>query len=67
LDTKQILDVVNGAGVVGLFVIFFVGLMRKWWVMGWTYNEAIEREREWRELALTGTKLAEHFAARKAR
>lgn len=62
VDIKTILDAVNAAGVVGLFALFVVALARKWVVMGWVYNDAVEREQEWKELALTGTKIAEHFA-----
>lgn len=39
----------TGAVFLGVFVI---GLMRKWWVLGWLYSEKTDECAEWKVLAM---------------
>lgn len=64
MDANSILSLLDKGGVVGLLVVLFVGGLRKWWVFGWSYTEALAREQEWKTLALTGTKIAEKVVAK---
>ena len=56
-------DIVNGVSVVVLLTLVVVAFVREWVVTGALHRrlltEAGERERQWRELALGGTRLAE--------
>lgn len=73
LDTislKDILNFASDAGVIGLLVFVLVGGAKKWWVWGWSYEELVKDRDEWKELALSGTNLAERavdLAAKKPR
>lgn len=49
------------AGPLGAFVVlcgFVWGLFKRWIVIGWTYQDMKEDRDRWREIALSGTKLA---------
>lgn len=66
MTIRELLSILNDAGVLGLLVAVLVGGARQWWVWGWAYRdvlktvEKLEGERdEWRDLALQGTSLAE--------
>lgn len=63
MDFVTISELVSGAPVALLLVAALIGVVREWWVPGPTHRrqlaESLEREREWRELALTSTGLAE--------
>lgn len=62
LDAVTIQDIVSlasDAGIIGLLIYVLLGGARKWWVWGWTYEEAIRDRDEWKDLALSGTDLAE--------
>lgn len=61
MDIKTVIDAINAAGIVGLFIVMLWAGSKKVWVWGWAYREAIAREQEWKDLALTGTKIAEHL------
>lgn len=57
---------VSQGGILGVLVFILVGGYKKWWVWGWIYQDAEERaakaekERDdWRDIALTGTSVAE--------
>lgn len=66
MDWASVWSLVDKGGVVALLVIILLGGVRRWWVFGWTYREEVERGKEWRELALTGTRIAEHVASRRS-
>lgn len=51
-----------GFPVVTLILVLYTGYKRVW-VWGAELKAAEKREQEWRELALTGTKIAETVAA----
>ena len=66
MDLKQLLDIVNTVGLVGVLVMILWGGAKRLWVYGWYYREQqqyqirLVRERnEWRDIALRGTVLAE--------
>lgn len=42
----------TGAVFLGLFVI---GLIRKWWVIGWIYEECRDEKNEWKNLSMRQT------------
>lgn len=66
-ELSAVVDFLDKAGTLGMLVFLLFGLMRRWLVIGWVYNEAQEREQEWKRLALTGTKIAEAaFASKEA-
>lgn len=49
------------AGQLGGFfalALFIVGCFRKWIVFGWVYRDMKEDRDRWREIGLSGTKLA---------
>lgn len=58
-DPGTITNIVQSGGVVGLLVLFMVGLVKRWWVVGWAYDDCRRERDEWKELALTGTRAAE--------
>lgn len=59
VDAGMILKILNDGGIIALLVVILVGGVREWWVFGWYYTE-MSRERDtWKELALSGTSLAE--------
>ncbi len=59
-DLARAIELLQGDGApYGMFVVFIIGLMREWWVMGGAYraaqaerDRAIEGERLWRDAAL---------------
>ncbi len=59
VDLAQILNIINNFGVVGLLVLILAGGMRRWWVWGWTYDDIVAERDTWKDLALSGTSLAE--------
>lgn len=56
-EIPQLLKAVSDAGVIGLLVVFVVGIVRRWWVPGWLYREKEAECNVWKELALQGTRL----------
>jgi len=57
---------VTSGGIVGVLLFVLVGGYKGWWVFGWQYKDALDRidqaekERDdWRDIALTGTSMAE--------
>lgn len=61
-DLGTIAGFADKVGVVALLIFILFSGMKRWWVFGWTYKEERERSQEWRDLALTGTRIAEHIA-----
>lgn len=59
MEPQEILQAVRDAGVTGLLIFALIGGFRKWWVFGWQYKEVEEEKKEWKQLALGGTQLAE--------
>lgn len=59
LNPSNIVDYIQSGGVIALLVVFFFGLNKKWWVMGWQYKEKEDEVTRWMELALRSTNLAE--------
>ena len=64
MDLSDLFNVADKAGVILMFLILAVGGAKRWWVFGWVQRSTETRETEWKQLALTGTKLAEQVAAR---
>jgi hypothetical protein len=60
----ELFEVADKAGAILILLIILLGAVKGWWVTGWQYREAQNRENEWKQLALTGTKLAEQVAQR---
>ena len=58
-DLQGILAFLREAGILGCLLLFIVGLMRRWWVLGWQYDEM-------REVAFRGTTIAEKAAETKS-
>jgi hypothetical protein len=61
----SVTDVLNAAGVIGMFVLIGVALHRRWLVLGWVYQEKAaeakewkDEAREWQRTALSGTNVA---------
>jgi hypothetical protein len=52
---QQLIGIYGGFFAVCLFI---VGCFYKWVVFGWTYSDMREDRDRWREIALSGTKLA---------
>lgn len=59
ITLQDILDILNGGGVLATFVIFVVGCLKRWWVFGWAYDQLKEDRDEWKALALSGTYIAD--------
>jgi hypothetical protein len=59
VSLPEILKTVGDAGVLGLLILILYGLTKKWWVVGWAYEEVRKERDEWKELALSGTRAAE--------
>lgn len=59
LNPRSVFDYIQWAGIVGLLLLFVLGLYRKWWVMGWQYKAIEESNVKWMELAIRSTNLAE--------
>lgn len=45
-------------GAVFALCVFVWGLHKQWFVIGWQYRDMKDDRDRWREIALTGTKLA---------
>lgn len=59
----EILRILNQGGTVAVLVLIILGGYRQWWVWGWQFH-ALEEDRDrWKELALSGTDLAERLAS----
>lgn len=52
-------DRIAGAPTPALLVVALIGFLLGWWVPGWVYRQALGREKEWKQRALSGTELAE--------
>jgi hypothetical protein len=72
----SVLGMLNALGVPGCLLLFIVGLIRKWWVLGSFHHDQEKRiERlegkvdDWKSIALTslstGDRLADHALSRK--
>lgn len=59
MSPADIVEIVNDAGVIGLLILAILAGARGWWVFGRTYRESLEREAEWRHIALTAMDLTE--------
>lgn len=73
---KAAVSLLTALGVPGCLVLFIVGLVRKWWVLGSFYKEQEQRiDRlegkvdDWKSIALTslstGDRLADHALSRR--
>lgn len=51
----SLLTLLRDGGVIACLLLFIVGLIRRWWVLGWQYEEM-------RSLAFRGTDIAEKAA-----
>lgn len=58
-EASSIVDLISNAGLVGLLVLIIVGGAKRMWVFGWVYENALAEKDEWKELALSGTTVAE--------
>lgn len=62
-DLASLSEIMRGAPVALLLTVAVIGSVREWWVPGVVHRrllaESVEREREWRELALASTGIAE--------
>lgn len=50
---------VRELSVAALLMGFLMGFVRKWWVLGWHYDETVKDRDEWKELALQNLRIAE--------
>ncbi len=57
----SIMQLLRDAGVLGALLFALMGGWRRWWVWGWAYDEKAQEAKEWRELALSGTTIAERM------
>lgn len=65
MEWNTIFSVLDKGGVLALLILILFSGVRKWWVFGWVYREEKERSAEWKDLALSGTRIAEHMASRR--
>jgi hypothetical protein len=56
------LQFVRDGGVIGLLIVIVIGNLRQWWVPNWVYQDAVRDRDEWKQLALSGTAIAEKSA-----
>lgn len=75
-EAQATLAILTALGVPGCLLVFIVGLVRKWWVLGSFYKDQADRiERlegkvdDWKSIALTslstGDRLADHALSRR--
>lgn len=53
----SVLDLITKGGLVGFLLLVLVGGQRQWWVFGWQYQDRTKEMNEWKQIALTNTKL----------
>lgn len=41
-----------------LLLTFIIGLLRRWWVIGWSYDDLKQERDQWREIALSNVQLS---------
>lgn len=51
--------VLKQGGPIAMFIIFIMGLMRRWWIMGSHFQDLEEDRNFWRQVALDGLEAAE--------
>lgn len=59
MTVVDLLDIVTKGGVIGLLLIIIVGGWRRWYVWKWNYDELLTERNFWRDMALSGGRLAE--------
>jgi hypothetical protein len=59
LSLRELLSVISDGGVLGLLIMILFGLVKRWWVVGWVYEDCAKERDEWKDLALSGTRAAE--------
>lgn len=60
----DLLQLADKAGTIVILLLVLLGAVKGWWITGREHQEALKREEEWKQLALTGTKLAERAVQR---
>ena len=53
-ELEQLFKWADKLGTLACFIIFAVGILRKWWVPGWVLEDCQKRETEWKSTALSG-------------
>ena len=48
----SLLSFLRDGGIIGCLLLFILGLLKQWWVLGWQYSEM-------KDLAFRGTEVAE--------
>lgn len=61
MTIADLLKLIQDAGVVGVLVSIIVGGLRGWWVPGWMYEQQKRELEQWKQLALSGTTMAERL------
>ncbi len=66
VSVTDIFKWITSGGIVGILAFVLIGGYKGWWVFGWQYRDVqdrikkAEQERDdWRDIALTGTSMAE--------
>lgn len=63
MDASTTIQILNSAGVLGLFVILFGLLLTGKLVLGWVYKAAVEREQEYKRMLFEALKVADKGAS----
>ena len=63
MTVNDIVQLADTASIIAVLTFILIAGVRKWWVFGWQYREKAKECEEWKSLALTGTRIAEHVAA----
>lgn len=63
-EPNSVLEILDAAGTIGLLVVIVFGALKGWWVPGWAYKNALREIEQWKDLALTGTEIAERLVRR---
>ena len=59
MTVAELLDIVTKGGVIGLLMVIILGGWRRWYVWKWAYDELRTERDFWRDMALSGGRLAE--------
>lgn len=59
MEIKDLLDVLETGGLLGLLTLIIIGGAKEWWVYGRHYRDCLADRDEWKQMALAGTELAD--------
>ena len=61
-ELQPIFDYADRLGVVAMLIVIILGGFRGWWVWGRDYKKMEQEKNDWRNLALSGTELADRLS-----